>query len=145
MDKSAARNALVVLGAWSVSSLLGQLIDIALIPLTSGRTYQGDTGTITMWVVLGIHQVFAAAIASTVLLWLVDAEKPWAWIVGLAAMLSYSGALDAWRRLNHGWRIGPRTPDYIGIGADAILPVLACLIVGLWWAGRKTVAQEPSR
>ena len=75
-----------------------------------------------------------AALAAISLVWVIETRKPSASVGGLAALYLYSGGLNAWRILRRWHEL--RTSDYIGILAQAIIPALACLVVGVWWTRR---------
>lgn len=94
-----------------------------------------------MWLWLGLPFDLFAALAAIALVWVAETRKPLAWIGGLAALYLYGEGLHAWRSLTHGWHVPPRTPDYIGILLQAIIPALACLIVGVWRT-RRSAAHE---
>ena len=90
-----------------------------------------------MWLSEGIADDLVAALAAISLVWVIETRKPSVSIGGLAALYLYSGCMNAWRILRR-WH-EPRTSDYIGIVTQAIIPALACLIVGLWWKRRCTL------
>jgi hypothetical protein len=136
MNKLTARNALLVIGAWSFSAMLAWLVRLLLIPLNNRLTFRGDAGTVTMWVWLGLPDMLTAALAAATLVSVIETRKPLSWVGGLAALYLYAGSLNAWRQLAHGWQVLPRTPDYMGIAIQAIMPTLVCLVVGIWWARR---------
>jgi len=97
-----------------------------------------------MWLWEGFPDDLVAALAAVTLLSVIETRRPQRPVGGLAALYLYGGGLHAWRILQHGWHVSPRTPDYIGILIQAIIPALACFVVGVWWTRRsaalKTVA-----
>jgi len=133
MTKQTARNAIVVFGLWSLSRMVAFLIRMLLIAIHNRQTFTGDVGLVAMWLWEGFPDDLVALLAAISLVWVIDAKKPFAWLGGLAALYLYGGVMDAWRQLSHGWRIPPRTPDYIGIIIQAMIPMLVCLTVGVWW------------
>ena len=94
-----------------------------------------------MWLWEGLPEDLVAAFAAIALVWVIETKKPLAWVGGLAALYLYGGGLQAWRILRHGWHVRPSTPDYIGILLQAIIPTLACLVVGVWWMRRYDVSK----
>jgi hypothetical protein len=94
---------------------------------------------VMMWLWEGLPYDLFAALAAITLVWLVETIKPLAWVGALAVLYLYGEGLHAWRTLTHGWHEPPRTSDYIGILMQAIIPPLACLIVGVLWARRPAV------
>ena len=137
MNKPTARNALVVIGMWTIAKVVAWLLNALIIEIHSrGMTFTGDVGNVMMWLGEGLPHDIVAALAAITLVWVIEARKPTASVGGLAALYLYSGGLNAWRILRHGWHEPPRTSDYIGILTQAIIPVLACLLVGVWWTRR---------
>jgi hypothetical protein len=102
-------------------------------------TFTGDTGIVMMRLWLGLPYDLFAALAAITLVWVVETGKPLAWVSALAALYLYGESLHAWRSLTHGWHEAPRTSDYTGILMQAIIPPLACLIVGVWWTRRRAL------
>jgi hypothetical protein len=136
MNRPFTRNALVVIGVWTLSSVLAWLIKALSIVVNNRLTFTGDVGIVMMWLWLGFPDVLVAALAAIALVWVMETRKPLAWVGALAALFLYGGSLNAWRIITHGWRTPPRTPDYIGVLAQAIIPALACLVVGACWTRR---------
>ena len=46
MNKQTARNALVIVGAWSLSGILAWLITLLLIPISNRLIFSGDSGVV---------------------------------------------------------------------------------------------------
>jgi len=136
MSKPTVRNALVVIGTLTFSRVIAWLLKALIVVIHNRMTFTGDVGTVTMWLWEGFPDDLVAALAAITLLWVIETRKPTAWVGGLAALYLYSGGLNAWRILTRGWHVPPRTPDYIGVLIQAIIPALVCLIVGIWWARR---------
>ena len=135
MSKSTARNALVVIGMWTLARTIALLLNALIVVIHNrGMTFTGEAGVVMMWLSEGIPDDLVAALAAISLVWVIETRKPSVSVGGLAALYLYSGGLNAWRILRR-WH-EPRTSDYIGILAQAIIPALACLIVGLWWTKR---------
>jgi hypothetical protein len=141
VSKQTARNALVVLGIWTLSRVLAWVIEALLIPVSNRLTFVGDLGTLTMWLWQGFPDALVAALAAIALVTVIETRKPTASVSGLSLLYLYRGSLHSWRLLTHGWRVSPRTADYIGIITQAIIPMLACLAVGLWWTRRSTTRE----
>ena len=139
ISKPTARNALVVIGLWSFSRAIASLLEVLIAVMHIRITFTGDVGMVMMWLWMGLPYDLFAALAAITLVWVVETRKPLAWVVGLAALYLYGGGLHAWRTLRHGWHEPPGTADYIGILTQAIIPALACLIVGVWWTRRSAV------
>jgi hypothetical protein len=138
MSKQAARNALIVIGMWALAKNIAILLNALVAVIHSrGTTFTGDAGIVMMWLSEGIVDDLVAALVAISLVWAIEARKPSVSIGGLAALYLYSGGMNAWRILRR-WH-GPRMSDYIGIVTQAIIPALACLIVGLWWARRRAL------
>lgn len=89
-----------------------------------------------MWLWEGLPYDLFEALAAITLVWLVETIKPLAWVGALAVLYLYGEGLHAWRTLTHGWHEPPRTSDIL---TQAIIPPLACLIVGVLWARRPAV------
>jgi hypothetical protein len=136
MSKPTARDALVVIGMWTFSRIIASLLTAVIVVIHNRMTFTGDVGTVMMWLWEGLADDIVAALAAIALVGVIETRKPAAWVGGLATLYLYSGGLNAWRILKHGWHVPPRTPDYIGILIQAIIPALACLIVGVWWTRR---------
>jgi hypothetical protein len=136
MSKPTARNALVVIGIWTFSRVSASLLEALIVVIHNRTTFTGDAGTVMMWLLEGFPDDLVAALAAITLVWVIETRKPSAWVGGLAALYLYGGGLHAWRTLTHGWHVLPRTPDYIGILIQAIIPALVCLVVGFWCARR---------
>src|SRR5689334_5868813 len=132
MNKATIRNALVVIGAWVLSSLIAFSITALLIPINYRLTYTGDTGTVAMWLWEGFPEALAAALAAIAVVWATETRKPMVWVSLLAGLYVYSGILQAFRLITQGWHTPPRRSDYVGILAQAIIPVVVCVIVGVW-------------
>ncbi len=138
MSKQAARNALLVIGMWALARNIAILLNALIAVIHSrGMTFTGDAGIVMMWLSEGIVDDLVAALAAFSLVWAIETRRPSVSIGGLATLYLYSGGMNAWRILRR-WH-EPRTPDYIGIVTQAIIPALACLIVGLWWTRRRTL------
>jgi hypothetical protein len=141
MSKPTARNALVVIGMWTFSRVIASLLEALIVVIHNRMTFTGDSGTVMMWLWEGVPDDLVAALAVMTLVWVIETRKPLACVGGLAALYLYGGSLQAWRILRHGWHVPPRTSDYIGILMQAIIPALACLVVGVWWT-RRSAALE---
>jgi hypothetical protein len=136
MSKPTARDALVVVGMWTFSRIIASLLTALIVVIHNRMTFTGDVGTAMMWLSEGLADDIVGALAAITLVWVIETRKPAAWVGGLATLYLYSGGLNAWRILKHGWHVPPRTPDYVGILIQAIIPALVCLIVGVWWTRR---------
>jgi hypothetical protein len=121
---------------WTFSRLFAWLLEVLVAVIHNGTTFTGDAGTVMMWLWEGFPDDLVAALAAITLVWVIETRKPLAWLGGLAALYLYGGGLRAWRVLTHGWHVPPRTPDYIGVLMQAMIPALACLVVGAWWTKR---------
>ena len=121
------------------SKVIAWLLNALIVVIHNRMTFTGDVGTVVMWLWEGLPDDVVAALAAITLVWVIETRRPAVSISGLAALYLYSGGLKAWRILKHGWHVTPRTPDYIGILIQAIIPALACLIVGVWWTRRSVV------
>ena len=132
MSKPTARDALIVIGIWTFSRIIASLLTALIVVIHNPMTFTGDLGTVMMWLWEGFPDDLVAALAAITLVWVIETRKPLAWVGGLTALYLYGGGLQAWRILAHGWHVPPRTPDYIGILTQAIIPALACLVVGVW-------------
>jgi len=121
---------------WAFSRVIASLLEALIAVIHSTMTFIGDAGTVMMWLWNGFPDDLVAALAAITLLWVIETRKPLAWVGGLAVLYLYGGGLGAWRILAHGWHFPPRMPDYIGILTQAIIPALACLVVGVWWSRR---------
>ena len=142
MDKQTARNAFVVLGLLAFSRVIASIVTALFIVVNNRLTFTGDVGTVTMWLWRGFPDELVAIFAAITLVWITETRKPLAWVITLAALYLYVDGLNAWRLLTHGWRLPPRTPDYVGILAQAIVPALACLVVGIWRTKDAPTAQQ---
>jgi hypothetical protein len=136
MNKQTARNVVVVLGLWTFSRVIAWVIKALVVVVNNRMTFTRDVGTVTMWLWLGFPDALVAAVAAIALVWVMETKKPLAWVGALATLYLYGGSLNAWRLITHGWRTPPRTPDYVGIVGQAIIPALACLVVGVWLTRR---------
>ncbi|MGA9157978.1 MAG: hypothetical protein WB249_14410 [Candidatus Sulfotelmatobacter sp.] len=137
MSKLTVRNALVIIGMWTLARVTAWLLNALIIVIQSrGMTFTGDVGAVMMWLWEGLPDDIVAALAAITLVWVIETRKLTASVGGLTALYLYSGGLNAWRILRHGWHEPPRTSDYIGILTQAIIPALVCLIVGVWWTRR---------
>jgi hypothetical protein len=135
MSKSTGRNALVVIGMWTLARTIALLLSALIVVIHNrGMTFTGEAGVVMMWLSEGIPDDLVAALAAISLVWVIETRKPSASVGGLAALYLYSGGLNAWRILRRWHEL--RTSDYIGILAQAIIPALACLVVGVWWTRR---------
>jgi hypothetical protein len=122
---------------WTTAKVVAWLLSALIIVIHSrGMTFTGDVGNVMMWLWEGLPDDIVAALAAITLVWVIEARKPTASVGALAALYLYSGGLNVWRILRHGWHEPPRTSDYIGILTQAIIPALACLLVGVWWTRR---------
>ena len=143
MSKPIVRNAHIVIGIWTLSRIVGWLLNAHIAATHYTMTFTTptrDVGAAMMWLYDGVPDDIAAALASIALVWVIEIRKPAVSVCGLAALYLYSGGFNAWRILKYGWRIPLGTPDYIGILIKAIIPALACLIVGAWWMKRSAIA-----
>jgi hypothetical protein len=139
MSKPTARNALVVIGIWTLSRVIASLLETLIIVIHNQMTFTGDAETVMMWLWEGFPDDLVAVLATITLVWVIETRKPLAWVSGLAALYLYGGGLHAWRTLAHLRHEPPRTPDYIGILMQASIPALVCLVAGVWWT-RRSVA-----
>jgi hypothetical protein len=130
------RDVLLVIGVWEASSLLAILLSISLIPLSNRFVFTGDRGIVESWLWQGFPHALVAAFAGIALVWIMERKKPLAWVVTLAALFLYTGSLNAWKWIRRGWVTGPSPADYVGIWAQAVIPALVCLVVGVCWARR---------
>ena len=135
------RNALLVIGVWEASSLIAMLFRILLIPVGNRLIFSGDAGNVAYWLWEGLPDALVAAVAAAVLVRVIETRKPFAWVCVLAALLLYSGGLHAWKSIRHGWNTAPSTADHVGVWAEAPIPVLVCLAVGIWWIRRSAVSR----
>jgi len=143
MTRLTTRNALVVVGVWEASSLVAMLFRVLFIPLSNRLIFTGDAGNVAMWLWGGFPDVLVAAVASIVSVWVIETKKPLVWVNVLAALFLYGGGLNARKWIRHGWITSPTPADYVGILAQAIIPVLVCLFVGVWWT-RRSAAPRPA-
>jgi len=112
------------------------LFRVLFIPFGNRLIFTGDAGNVAMWLWEGFPDALVAAVASIVLMWVTETKKPLAWVGALAALFLYGGSLNAWKWIKRGWVTSPSPADYVGILAEAIIPVLVCLVVGVWWTRR---------
>jgi hypothetical protein len=117
------------------------LFRVLFIPLSNRLIFTGDAGNVAYWLWGGFPDALVAAVASIVLVWVTETKKPLVWVGVLAALFLYSGSLNAWKWIRHGWVTSPSRADYVGILAQAILPVLVCLVVGVWWTRRSAASR----
>jgi hypothetical protein len=136
MTRLPARNALLVIGVWEASNLLAILIRVLLIPLSNRIIFTGNAGNVAMWLWEGFPDALVAAVASIVLVWVVETKRPLVWVGVLAALFLYGGGLSAWKLIRRGWITSPSPADYVGIFGRALIPALACVLVGVWWTKR---------
>jgi hypothetical protein len=136
MTRLTTRNILLVVGVWETSNLLAILIRVLSIPLSNRLIFTGDAGNVAMWLWEGFPDAVVAAVASIVLVWVMETKKPLVWVGVLAVLFSYGGSLNAWKLIRRGWITSPSPADYVGILAQAIIPALVCIVVGAWWARR---------
>lgn len=141
MARLTTRNALLVIGVWEASSLVAMLFRVLFIPLSNRLIFTGDSGNVAMWLWQGFPDALVAAVASIVLVWVTETKKPLVWVGVLAALFLYSGSLNAWKWIRRGWITSPSRADYVGILAQAIIPVLVCLVVGIWWIRRSAASR----
>jgi hypothetical protein len=140
MNKQNARNALVIVGAWSLSGILAWVITILLIPINNRLMFSGESGIVIMWLWSALPEALTAAAAVTAIV-LIETRRPWPWIGGLIALYLYSGVMTAFRTRS-GFLSSPTTPDYVGMTLEGILPALACGIAGIWIARRRMVTRS---
>lgn len=141
MTRLTTRNVLLVIGVWEASSLIAMLFRVLLIPLSNRLIFTGDAGNVAMWLWEGLPDALVAAAASIVSAWVTETKKPLVWVGVLAALFLYSGSLNAWKWIRHGWVTSPSLADYVGISAQAIIPALGCLAVGVWWTRRSAASR----
>ena len=141
MSKATARNVLVVIGMWTFSKVIASLLEALIVVIHNRMMFTGDVGTAMMWLWEGFPDDLIAALGAIAVVRVIESRKPLAWVGGFAALILYSGGLHAWRTLTHGWHVPPRTPDYIGILMQAIIPALVCLVVGVWWTRRSAAVK----
>jgi hypothetical protein len=144
MNKQTARNVLVVLGMWTLSQVIAWVLKV-LVAVVNNRTptFTGDVGTVTMWLWLGIPDTLVAGVAAIALMSVIETKNSLSWVGTFAALYLYGGSLNAWRVITHGLLTPPSTPDYVGIVGQAIIPALACLVVGVWMT-RRSAARRPA-
>lgn len=136
MSRLTLRNALVVIGLWAFSRMMAFWLEVLIGVMHIRMTFTGDVGMVMMWLWEGLPYDLFAALAAITLVWVIETEKPLAWVGMLAALYVYSEGMHAWGTLTHGWHEPPGTSDYIGILTQAIIPTLACFIAGSWWTRR---------
>jgi hypothetical protein len=141
MRKDTVRNALVMVGAWSASAAVASLITLVLIPLNNRLTFHGDAGVVMMWIWSGVPQTLTSAAAAATAAWVIQSRRTLRWIGGLTALYLYGGILNALQQ-RRGWLTAPNTADDIGIGIQAIVPALACLVTGIWTERRLSTARR---
>jgi len=141
MTRLTTRNVLLVVGVWEASSLVAMLFRVLLIPLSNRLIFTGEAGRGAMWLWEGFPDALVAAVASIVSVWVIETKKPLVWVSVLAALFLYGGSLNAWKWIRH--VRSPTPADYIGILARAFIPVLVCLVVGVWWT-RRSAASRPA-
>jgi hypothetical protein len=141
MTRLTTRNVLLVIGVWEASSLVAMLFRVLLIPLSNRLIFTGYAGKVAYWLWEGFPDALVAAVASIVLVWVTETKKPLAWVGVLAALFLYGGSLNAWKWIKRGWITSPSPADYVGILAQAIIPVLVCLVVGVWWTRRSPASR----
>jgi len=107
---------------WTFSRIIASLLTALIVVIHNRLTFTGDVGTVMMWLSEGLADDIVAVLAAITLVWVIETRKPAAWVGGLATLYLYSGGLNAWRILKRGWHVPPRTPDYIGILIQAIIP-----------------------
>jgi hypothetical protein len=130
MTKRTARNALIVVGAWSLSGMFVPLLSIALNPITRRLIFHDDAGIVLMWSWEGIPAVAMAVAATVVVVRLLETAHPWRWIMGLATLYVYRGVLIAVNTLRQ-LRVRS-TADIAGITIEALMPAVACGIALMW-------------
>lgn len=135
MTKQAARNVLLAIGAWALSSTVAMLITLALIPLDNRLTFRGDSGVVIMWVWSGLPEAVTAGGATLAVLWLIDTKRPYVWAGALGALYLWSGIVDA-LRTRGGFQSTPTAVDTVGILIGGLLPALACAGAALWYQRR---------
>ena len=128
------RNVLLVLGAWLIAGLTAFILSF-LIPVRS-ISFDGDIGAALLWVWFGIPRLLAAIVAAYTLLWVTETRRPFSWLLGLAALILYANGMNARKQLAVLRHVPPTVIDYLGVAIVAILPALACLLVGVWWRSR---------
>jgi hypothetical protein len=136
MSRLTTRNVLLVIGVWEASNLLAILIRVLSIPLSNRLIFTGEAGNVAMWLWEGLPDALVAAVASIVSVWVMETKKPLVWVGVLAALFLYGGSLNAWKLLRRGWITSPSPADYVGILAQAIIPALVCVVIGVWWTRR---------
>ncbi len=128
-----ARNALLVIGIWEASSLIATLFRVLFIPISNRLIFTGDVGIVASWLWNGLPDALVAAVAGVAFVWVIETKKPLRWLCVLAALFLYSGSLRAWKWIRHGWTTSPTPADHLGIWAQAFIPMLLCVAVGVWW------------
>lgn len=141
MTRPTTRNVLLVIGVWEASSLVAMLFRVLFIPLSNRLIFTGNAGNVAMWLWEGVPDTLVAAVASIVVVWVTETKRPLVWVAVLAALLLYRGSLNALKWIRHGWETSPSPADYVGILAEAIIPVLVCLVVGVWWTRRSAASR----
>jgi hypothetical protein len=73
---------------------------------------------------------------------MMETKESLTWVGALATLYLCGGSLNAWQPITQGWQ----TPNYPRIMEQAIIPTLACLVVGIWMtrrsAGPKRAAMQ---
>jgi hypothetical protein len=133
MTRLTTRNVLLVIGIWEASNLVAMLFRVLFIPIGNRLIFTGDAGIVELWLWQGLPDALVAAIAAIVLVWVIETKRPLGWVSVLAALFLYGGGLNAWKWIRRGWVTSPSAADNVGILAQAIIPVLVCLVVGVGW------------
>jgi hypothetical protein len=141
MNKQTARNALVIVGAWSLSGISAWLITLLLIPISNRLVFSGDSGVVIVWMWSALPEALTAAAAAVTAISLIETRRPWPWTGGLIALYLYSGVMTSFRTRS-GFLSSPTTPDYIGMTLEGILPALACGIASIWIARRRIATRS---
>jgi len=136
MTKQTARNALLTVGAWSISAIVAMLITLVLIPLNNRLRFSGDSGAVIMWVWFRLPEAITAVAAAVAVPWLVETRRPYAWVAALAALYLYTGVMDA-IRTHAGFQSPPTTLDNVGVVIAGLLPTFACAIAAVWYHRRR--------
>jgi hypothetical protein len=135
MTKQTGRNALATVGAWWVSRALAMFISLVLTPLSNRLVFQGDSGTVFMWVWFGLPEAIASVVATISILWLIETKKPYRWVGALAVLHLYTGVMEAMGLLD-GFQSTPQTADYVGIAVKGLLSFAGCVVAAVWYHRR---------
>jgi hypothetical protein len=141
MTRITAKNALLMIGVWEASNLVAMLVRVLFIPIGNRLIFTGNGGVVAYWLWGGLPDALVAAVASVALLWVIETKRPLVWVGVLAALFLYGGSLRAWKWIRHGLRTSPSPADHLGIWAQAFIPALLCLAIGVCWIRRSATSR----